>query len=139
MTVPLQYAHAGEIFDRFLVAAMESSGLTTRHQAFTMTEAVLRVFRRRLDVAQALSFADALPAVLRALFVEGWRHDEPRAAFIDRAAMTAEVRALRRHHNLSPDTAISDVARALRAVADGQALDDALARLPEEARAFWRT
>lgn len=53
--------------------------------------------------------------------------------------MTAEVRALRRQHNFSPDNAIEAVAIALRASVDEAALDTALARLPVQAAGFWAT
>ena len=51
--------------------------------------------------------------------------------------MTAEVRALRRQHNFSPDNAIEAVAIALRASVDEAALDTALDRLPVQAAGFW--
>lgn len=52
--------------------------------------------------------------------------------------MTEEVQSLRSQHNFSPDSAISDVAQALRRNMDAKALDDVLAKLPTEAQAFWR-
>ena len=138
MTVPMDFAHASETFERFLREAVAQSGLATRHQAFTMTQAVLRVFRRRLDPAGALRFADALPVVLRALFVTEWDIGEAPVPFASREEMTAEVQGLRRDHNISPDSAIRDVAHALRSVVDARDFDATLARLPEGAVDFWR-
>ena len=103
-----------------------------------MVQAVLQTFRRRLDVREALLFASVLPPVLRALFVADWDLDEPWRRFADVATMTREVRGLRPDHNVSPDSAIRDVARALRQNLDAAALDRVLARLPEGAAAFWR-
>mgnify|MGYP001333918005 CR=1 FL=1 len=51
--------------------------------------------------------------------------------------MTREVQALRQDHNFSPDTAIRDVAAALRKNVDGTAFERALAALPEGASEFW--
>jgi uncharacterized protein (DUF2267 family) len=75
---------------------------------------------------------------LRALFVVDWDVDESRRPFEDHETMTKEVRSLRADHNFSPETAIHDVARALRKNIDERALDRVLANLPEGAVEFWR-
>ncbi|MFC4174325.1 DUF2267 domain-containing protein [Microvirga sp. GCM10011540] len=139
MTIPMEFQHASENFERFLADARDLAGLATRNQTYTMVQAVLQVFRRRLAVKEAIRFASALPPVLRALFVTDWDVDEPRLPFADRAAMTREVQAVRRHHNFAPDSSIRDVAAALRRHADGDGLDRVLADLPEAAREFWST
>jgi len=137
MTIPMELQHASEDFERFLRDAKEQSGLATRNQVFTMVQGVLQTFRRRLDVREALAFADVLPPILRAIFVSDWDLDEPKRPFEDRAVMAREVQALRRDHNFSPDTAIRDVAVALRKNVDGPAFERALAALPTEASEFW--
>ena len=137
MTIPMEFQHASEDFERFLADARDIAGLATRNQTYTMVQAVLLVFRRRLSVKEAILFAGVLPPVLRALFVTDWDVDEPRLPFTDRAGMTQEVQAIRRHHNFAPDSAICDVAAALRRHADGAALDRVLSALPEGASDFW--
>ena len=52
--------------------------------------------------------------------------------------MTREAQSLRREHNFAPDTAIRDIAFALRAVADVEALARGNATLPPAAADFWR-
>ncbi|MEP9350220.1 DUF2267 domain-containing protein [Xanthobacter sp. KR7-225] len=138
MPIPLDLQHATEDFDRFLADARDTAGLGTRNQAYTMVEGVLRVFRRRLSLEEAIRFAGVLPPVLRAIFVAQWDPAEPRRAFTDRGALTAEVQALRRHHNFAPETAIADVAAALRRNMDERVLDRALAALPAAAADFWQ-
>lgn len=137
MTMPAEYRTAAEDFERFLAAALDESGLATRNQVYTMVQGVFQAFRRRLDVRDAIRFADALPPLLRALFVADWDVDEPKRPFGTREAMTQEVQALRIDHNFAPDTAIRDVAAALRRSVDASALDRVLAELPNGARAFW--
>jgi uncharacterized protein (DUF2267 family) len=137
MPVPPEYQRASQDFTKFLLDAREASGLATTHQVYTMVQGVLHVFRRRLDVKQAVLFANVLPPVLRAVFVADWDTDEPRQPFGDRAVMTKEVQALRADHNFAPETSIRDVAIALRRNVDEAALDDVLARLPEGAVQFW--
>lgn len=138
MPIPMDYQHASEDFERFLREAISESGLTTRNQAYTMTQGVLQVFRRRLEVGDALKFANVLPPVLRAIFVSDWELGEPKHPFESRELMTAEVKSLRGDHNFSPCTTIRDVAAALRKNLDEKEFDRVLALLPGEAVAFWR-
>lgn len=138
MTVPMEYRQATVDFERFLLDARDIAGLQTTNQAYTVVEAVLCTFRRRLEVPDALLFANALPAVLRAIFVADWDLEEPTVPFSGRRTMTREVQAFRGDHKLSPDTAIADVAAALRRHVDETTLDRVLARLPAGAVDFWR-
>ncbi len=137
MPIPAEYQRATEHFYKFLLDVREMSDLGSTHQAYTMAQGVLQAFRRRLDVEDAILFAGVLPAVLRAIFVADWDIDEPRRPFEDRAAMTKEVQSLRAEHNFAPETAIRDVASALRRNVDEAAFDRVLARLPDGAARFW--
>ena len=137
MPMPQEYQRAGGAFDLFLEDAREALGHATSNQTFTTVQGVLLAFRRRLTVEQGLRFADALPAVLRAIFVCGWNLNEQPVAFSTREAITDEVRALRRAHNFSPPTAIADVARTLRAHVDIRDFETTLASLPPGAVEFW--
>ncbi len=137
MTVPLEYAHASEAFERFMSEARDALGLTTSHQTFTVVEAVLWVFRRRLDAAGVAAFAQVLPAVLRAIFIEGWDPAAPALAFLGRSQLAREVQAVRGDHNLAPDDAFETVAAVLRRHVDAKAFDAVLARLPSDAARYW--
>lgn len=138
MTIPMEYRTAEEDFEAFLKGARDVSGLATRNQVYTMVQGVFQVFRRRLDMRDAIRFAGMLPPLLRALFMDDWDVDEPRCSFESREAMMREVQALRLDHNFAPDSAIRDVAVALRRQVDEAALDRLLATLPEGAQEFWR-
>ncbi|ASY62720.1 hypothetical protein SJ05684_c12650 [Sinorhizobium sojae CCBAU 05684] len=138
MTIPMEYRKASADFERFILDARDIAALQTTNQAYTMVQAVLQTFRRRLEMSDALLFANALPPVLRAIFIDDWDLEEPIVPFSGRLAMTREVQAFRGDHNVSPDTAIADVAAALRRNVDEAVLDRALARLPEGAVDFWR-
>lgn len=137
MTLPPEYQRASQEFEKFMVDARDISGLATTNMAYTMVQGVLQAFRRRLNVRDAALFANVLPAVVRAIFVADWNTDEPQRAFEDRATMTKEVQSLRTAHNFAPDTAIQDVAKALRQNIDQAALDRVLAELPQGAVQFW--
>jgi uncharacterized protein (DUF2267 family) len=137
MTIPVEYQRATDHFHQFLCDARDAANLETVNQAYTMTQGVLLAFRRRLPVPDAIRFANALPADIRALFVADWDLDEPLRPFEDRDEMTREVQSLRPQHNWAPDSSIRDVARALRRNVDESALDRALATLNEGAQQFW--
>lgn len=137
MTWPSEYQRASADFMHFMVLARDAANVDTTHRAWTMVQGVLLAFRRRLTLEQALRFADELPPVLRAMFLERWHPVEPPQPFPTREAMLAEVRALRAEHNFSPPNAIEAVALALRTALGKDGFDRALQGLPEAARRFW--
>ena len=138
MTVPQEYWNASKDFDRFPSDVRDTCMLQTHNQAYHTLRAVLHVFRAHLTVEEALRFSDVLPAVTRAIFVEGWAPSGSPAPFPGRAQLQAEVKAIRPDHNLAPETAIADVAAALRRSAiDVCDLDRVLDGLSDGARAFW--
>jgi uncharacterized protein (DUF2267 family) len=136
--VPAYYESAYRDFDRLLRDACEASGLATINQAYTMVEGVLQTFRRRLELREAVLFADALPLLTRALFVSDWDPDEPPRPFGDRATQTAEAQGLRGGHNFAPNSCIRDVAIAVRRNVREPEFDAVLAKLPVGAAEFWR-
>ena len=138
MTMPIEYARSSQVFEQFMRDALDESGLTTSHQVYTMVQGVIQTFRRRLDFREAVNFANVLPPILRAIFLADWNLDEPKRPFESRYLMTKEVQSLRGEHNFSPETAIKDVATALRKNMNEDILDSMLATLPEGAAEFWR-
>jgi uncharacterized protein (DUF2267 family) len=137
MTVPQEYVNASRDFDRFMDDLLDISMLATHHQAYAVVRAVLHVFRDHLTVEQGLRFAEILPAVLRAIFVENWHPRSIPPPFPDGRSLIAEVKAIRRDHNLAGESSIHDVAQALRRnVAMGD-LERVLRTLPIEAQRYW--
>ena len=137
MTMPMEYRQASADFDAFMVELRDEAGLATTNQTYTLLQAVLQVFRRRLSLSEAVAFAGVLPPVLRAIFVSDWNVDEPLQPFTSRAEMTSEVLELRPDHNFSTNTAIADVSTVLRRHVDAAAFERVLASLPSGARDFW--
>jgi uncharacterized protein (DUF2267 family) len=138
MPVPSEYQRATDDFYKLLTDARDSAGLTTTNQAYTMVQGVFQAFRRRLEVKEAIYFLNVLPVGARALFVADWDVEEPKRPFEDWAVMTKEVQALRPEHNFAPETAIRDVAVALRHNVDQKAFDRILSTLPQGAAQFWQ-
>jgi len=139
MTVPQEYVHASRDFDRFMDDFMQIAMLETHHRSYAILRAVLHVFRDHLTVDDALRFAEILPVVLRAIFVENWYPVAKPAPFPDRATLAQEVKAVRRDHNLASETSISEVAAALRRNVNHTDLDRVLATLPAGAVEYWAT
>lgn len=137
MPVPAGYQRATAEFYDYLVDARDTADLWSTHVTYTMTQGVFQVFRRRLSTQDAIAFANILPICLRALFVTDWNVDEEKKLFESREIMTREVKLLRENHNFATETAISDVAKALRRNVDEKAFDKLLAQLPEGAVEFW--
>ncbi|CUB00257.1 Uncharacterized conserved protein, DUF2267 family [Pannonibacter indicus] len=137
MPMPNEYQMASQQFECFLEDARNELDLTTRNQTYTAVQGVLLAFRARLDVGMGLSFANELPAVLRAMFVKDWDLTAPLLSFASLEEMAREVAALRQHHNFAPPTAIEDVARALWKHVDRMAFARMLSTLPEPASEFW--
>ena len=138
MPVPSEYQRATDDFYKLLMDARDAAGLTTTNQAYTMVQGVFQAFRRRLQLEQSIQFLSILPVGARALFAADWDVDEPKRPFEDRAVMTKEVQSLRSERNFAPETAIRDVAGALRRNLDEAAFERVLGMLPEGAREFWR-
>ena len=70
MPMPWTYRQATREWRAFLAEARAAMDLETDNVTYTAVEGVLRAFRRRLTPQQAIDFAQVLPSVLRALFVE---------------------------------------------------------------------
>lgn len=137
MPVPAEYERASAKFYEFLVDARDNADLWSSHVTYTMTQGVFQVFRRRISTQQAIEFANLLPICLRALFVTDWDITEEQKLFEDRESLTKEVCSLRADHNFSSETAIRDVARALRQQVDETRFDILLSDLPTGAIEFW--
>lgn len=137
MPMPLDYQHASEDFERFLREVITRTGLSTRNQAFTTVQAVLLAFRRRLDLRDALRFAQKLPPLLRAIFVADWDVDAAPVAVGGPEAWRRDIQSLRRDHNFSPDDTLIQLAGALRASIGAQAYEELRAAAPPWARDFW--
>lgn len=137
MPVPAEYQRIYDHLYDFFKDVRDIAGIETTHRAYTTIQGVFQTFRRRLEIKEAISFSNILPAGIRALFAAEWDTNEPKLPFSSRKEMTLEVQSLRKEHNFAPDSAISDVGRALRKNVDNQLLDEVLNRLSADARNFW--
>ncbi|MCR8549457.1 DUF2267 domain-containing protein [Salipiger sp. P9] len=135
--MPWTFRHPEKEWGLFLDDIREVLGTPSSNVAYTAAEGVFGAFRRRLTVAQALAFAQGLPAVPRALFVQGWEPAEP-LPWAGAETYLAEARALRADHNFISENAVEAVSYALHRALRPEVLGRALARIGPEAEAFWR-
>ena len=140
--VPREYQRVHLDLHKFLETARDLSGIETTHRAYTMCQGVFQVFRKRLTLEQSIRFANTLPAGIRALYVADWDPDpnaSARVPFMSKEKMTLEVQKLRPSHNYAPNTALQDVAKALRQVLEDETkFDNVLKTVGPEALDFWK-
>lgn len=136
MPMPWTYRHSAKEWRAFLDDIKERMDLVSDNSAYTAVDAVFRVFRRRLTAQQGLDFASVLPSILRAIFVAEWKIETP-LPFASRSELTAEAKAVRPNHNMTPDNAIEAVAWAVRRCTNRIDFEAALSRLPQETAEFW--
>ena len=137
MPMPFEYQNASRQFEQFMIDARDFAGLATTNMSWNMVVGVLNAFRSRLTIPQSLLFADALPPVLRALYVEHWNVDQPLREFDTPEKMLDEIRSVRRQHNFAPEHAISAVAAALKKNMDPEVYQRMISRLPLQAQGYW--
>ena len=137
MPMPWTYRHASKEWRAILDDLKERMDLESDNSAYTAMGGVLQVFRRRLTAQQGIDFASILPSIPRAVLINGWQVEEPPLPFADRATLVREVMAVRKDHNITPETAIEAVAWTLRRYTSRADLERVLKRLPEGAVAFW--
>lgn len=137
MPYPREYQRASDEFAAFLDDLKRAAMYGSPHPAYTTTQAVFQVFRRRISLADGIRFAAALPAGLRALFVADWDPLEARVPFGSVDAMTTEARQLRPGHNFVEDDSIARVSTVLWRHVEASRLGAVLAAMAPAARSFW--
>jgi uncharacterized protein (DUF2267 family) len=138
MPMPFAYRSATKDFEKFLEDLLVISSLATSNQCYTQTRAVFLVFRSHVEPQVALDFANTLPPVLRAIFIEDWNLASPVTPMPGREKLLVELKAIREAHNFSTNTAITEVAAALRQNMNELDYGLMLRNMPAEAAQFWK-
>lgn len=79
MTQPYDVEFATQQYQEWLTALKEKSMLATHNQAQAMMQAVMTELRNSISDEVVLDIANALPALPRGIFLEGWRLGEAKA------------------------------------------------------------
>lgn len=136
MPMPWTYRHGQKEWRGFRDDIREVMGEASDNVAYTAAEGVFRAFRARLTSEQVVAFAQVLPAMPRALFVQGWDMADP-VPWAEADTYVAEARAFRGDHNFANEDVLKAVSFALHRVVGPDDLRRALDRIGPEALAFW--
>lgn len=106
---PYDVERATDLHFVWCKALMEKSDLGTSHRAAPQMKAVMHELRRSLEPDDVITVANALPALERGIFLEGWSlHYEP-AAIPSQAEFRERVFNRVKGHHARVDTLIEDV------------------------------
>ncbi len=109
MTQPLDVERATELYREWLTALKTEANLQTHNQSQAMMRAVMHRLRRALAPDQVLQVANALPALPRGIFIEGWSLDETRESAETAESFFRDVHHMLRLHHAPPQTIVRDV------------------------------
>ena len=109
VTQPLDVERATELYRQWLTALKAEANLQTHNQSQAMMRAVMHRLRRALAPDQVLRVANALPALPRGIFIEGWSLDETREGAGTAESFFRDVHHMLRLHHAPPQTIVRDV------------------------------
>ena len=136
MPMPWTYRHPETEWRGFLEDIRDILDTPSSNVAYTAAEGVLTAFRRRLTPQEVLEFADTLPSVIRALFLQGWRMEAP-LPWAKQSDYIREAKALRRDHNFTGDRVLEAVSFGLHRAVGAVRFRQNLNAIGPEAQSFW--
>lgn len=139
MPAPQEVTHASRQYEAYARALIDRALLQTHNQVYAITRAILHETRDHLDLADGIRFAQGLPVVLRAIFVEGWDVAVVPRFFLGAASFHRHVVERLSPHVVPPDTIVEDVVACVTAHADPFDLTKAIGVLPPGLASVWQT
>jgi uncharacterized protein (DUF2267 family) len=134
-----KYAAKGNEVVRMLAEDLQ----TNRDKAARILRAVLHSLRKRLTKQEAFQFMAQLPMALKAVFVDGWKFDEP---YVRKGHLHDFFEEIRAEDGLTPaydfgndekaGLAVAAVFRTLNYFVSEGEKDDLIAVLPQEIKKF---
>ncbi len=109
MTQPIDVERATELYRDWLIALKRQSALATTNQSQAMMRAVMVQLRRALAPDQVLAVANALPALPRGIFIEGWSLHDQMVVPASADAFLDQVRAQLEARHAPPASLVQDV------------------------------
>jgi uncharacterized protein (DUF2267 family) len=137
MTQPYDVEFASQQYQAWLAGLKAKASLVTHNQSQAMMRAVMHELRRSLDMRSVLTIANALPALPRGIFIEGWSADDMPDPPASADAFLARVaKALETHHT-PPATIVGDVFAVWAENLDKNEREAIAGALPEVLRPLW--
>ncbi len=137
MTAPQEITHASRQYEDFASDLKQQAMLQTHNQVYAMTRAVLHETRDHLSLEQAIGICQGLPAVPRAIFVEGWNAAVPAKSLASKAEFSASVVKRLTPHHIPPETIVDDVVSCIEKHADPAAFRQGVAWLAGPLATIW--
>ncbi len=106
---PYDVEHASRMHIEWCQALIERTGLTTTHQTGPQMRAVMLELRASLEPEAVLVVANALPALERGIFLEGWSLDDTPDPPVSAAEFYDRVYERVKGHHSPPETIAADV------------------------------
>lgn len=111
-----------------------------RHESYAAMRAVLHVLRDRLPTDAVMGLSAQLPILLRGVFLDGWRPNDPPTNIRDPEAFAQAVKAaLPPSFPRSADDTVTAVFGLLAARLDPGEVNKLVTHLPAPLHAYWPT
>jgi len=137
MTQPYDVEFASQQYQAWLAALKETASLVTHNQSQAMMRAVMYRLRRCLAPDDVLAIANALPALPRGIFLEGWSLDEERFVPASPESFTAAVADDLKAHHVPPATITADVFAVWATHLESRKAALVAAHLPDVLKPLW--
>jgi uncharacterized protein (DUF2267 family) len=137
MTQPIDVERATELYREWLLALKKEASLATINQSQAMMRAVMVQLRKALTPEQVLKVANALPALPRGIFIEGWSLDETREIPASADAFFQGVHAQIHQHHAPPRSIVRDAFAVWRHFLPTRDARTIWACLPEALKPLW--
>lgn len=106
---PLDVERATQMHVDWCHALIERTGQTTTNQTEPQMRAVMLELRDSLEPEKVLGIANALPALERGIFLDGWSLGKPLKAISDPESFFDRVYQRVKDHHSPPPTLVADV------------------------------
>jgi uncharacterized protein (DUF2267 family) len=127
--------HASNSFERWMKALKDRAALQTQEECIVTFRAVLHCLRERMTTPQVLSFADALPALPRGIFLAGWRPGHALPSGAPTTFLHDVMEDLSSHH--VPDSIVADLFFVLDHQSGPPKSEAMRDQLPDQLRSLW--
>lgn len=134
---PLDVERATQMHVEWCQALIERTGQTTTHQTEAQMRAVMLELRDSLAPEAVLVIANALPALERGIFLDGWSLGNQPKPISDPASFFDRVYQRLKDHHSPPPTLVADVFWLWNEKLEPTRARTILENLPIELRALW--